>query len=493
MGILSALLNPSMMAELKKIRGVAVGITEIRQSNPPMIAVLNPGKSDALRGIILAVLGAIGQPATPLEGMQTRVVQLDSQTTLGIAYDDTIILFSIPQEQLAWCVKQYKGITSEPTLVTAHKQFAKIPRERRLENTFTLWVDGKETYQALMPMLGEEVGEFGLIDGLVNFGSIQEVLAEFSIEEKGFVFEGNVHWDADHRCLPYQMFRTPNLHKTGFAGVPSNAIAVLSFALGDTDNPLATKASETIQGITGLDIGREIFDNIEQVTVFAVPATEAAKAGVLAQEVSPFLHCVGLTITSRNPAKTRALLSQLLHVLETIAGMKLNRELPTETQPVQNKYFVGGTQEPQGLQELYMHMDQIENTTVLALNREVVDASLQMARSGKSALMSSPLHKSLAALPKDTSKLLLVNVGGALGLLESHMRTTELAGKEDHPLFDILTKLKAGFAATMVQMRTDETVNHLTVRMSIEDLPPLAEVFPTLMQVPQMMTEQEQR
>ena len=67
------------------------------------------------------------------------------------------------------------------------------------------------------------------------------------------------------------------------------------------------------------------------------------------------------------------------------------------------------------------------------------------------------------------------------------MRATELAGKEDHPLFEILSKLEEGFAESMVQMRTGETANHLTVRASLEDLPPMAEVFPTLMQIPQMM------
>jgi len=492
MGILSALLNPSMMAELKKIRGIAVGVTEIRQSNPPMIAVLNPGKSDALRGIILAALGMIGQPGAPMEGMQTRAVQLDSQTTLGIAHDDTIILLSIPQERLAWCVKQYKGITNEPALVSAHKQFAKIPRERRLENTFTIWVDGKKTYKALAPMLSESSG-FDIINGLVDFGSIQDVLAEFSIEEKGFVFEGNMHWDADHHCLPYQMFRTPNLRKAGFTGVPANAIAVLSFALADSTGALAARTSKTIQGITGLDIGREIYDNIEQVTVFAVPVPEGMQDDIFAQELSPLIHSVGIAITSRNPSKTRALLSQLFHAGEAFTCVKFNRPFPAETDPVRPKYFIAGIPGPDRYQELYLHIDQVENTTVLALNREVIDASLAAAGSEKSALTNGPLRKSLAVMPKDTSKLLLVNVGGALDLFGSHMRATELAGKEDHPLFEILAKLEEGFAQTMVQMRTGETGNHLAVRMSIEDLPPLAEVFPTLMQIPQMMVEQDQR
>ena len=52
-GMISALFNPSMMAEFQKIRGMAVGISGIPQDGPPpMVVVMYPGKSDALRGFI---------------------------------------------------------------------------------------------------------------------------------------------------------------------------------------------------------------------------------------------------------------------------------------------------------------------------------------------------------------------------------------------------------------------------------------------------------
>jgi len=61
--IMAALLNPSMMAEFKKIRGMAVGFMQVpyNVNNPRTIIVLYPGKSDALRGIILAGLGVAGR------------------------------------------------------------------------------------------------------------------------------------------------------------------------------------------------------------------------------------------------------------------------------------------------------------------------------------------------------------------------------------------------------------------------------------------------
>jgi hypothetical protein len=66
----AGLLNPNMMAEFKKIRGVGVGITGVAQENPPVIVVLFPGKSDALRGLVMGALVFLGKPVEAIEGMQ---------------------------------------------------------------------------------------------------------------------------------------------------------------------------------------------------------------------------------------------------------------------------------------------------------------------------------------------------------------------------------------------------------------------------------------
>ncbi|MHC4560038.1 MAG: tetratricopeptide repeat protein, partial [Planctomycetota bacterium] len=135
----ATLMNPAMMAEFKKIRGMGIGITGIAQRGPqaiepPVIAVLFPGKSDALRGLILAGLGFLGNPGEPIEGMQSVVFNDGG----GAAYDDTTIILVSPSqdwaEQLNWCVKQYKGVTSKPTLASSNKSFAKVSKKARQEN-----------------------------------------------------------------------------------------------------------------------------------------------------------------------------------------------------------------------------------------------------------------------------------------------------------------------------------------------------------------------
>jgi tetratricopeptide (TPR) repeat protein len=174
--ILAALLNPSMMAEFKKIRGIAVGFMRVPYgSNPPAVAVLHLGKSDALRGIILAALGMALQPGEPIEGMQT----LRMDDTAGVAYDDSVIIIALPLERLTWCVKQYKGITHEPTLLSNKKSFAKLSRRNREDSALTVWLDGAGIFAAIADELagsGDE-DEFRFMDGIVDFKSFEEVIA----------------------------------------------------------------------------------------------------------------------------------------------------------------------------------------------------------------------------------------------------------------------------------------------------------------------------
>ena len=101
--IISGLLNESMMAELKKIRGMGVGITGIPQNDaPPAIIVLFPGKSDALRGLIQMVLTMAGKPIKSIEGMNC----IEFSEGGGAAYDDSIVILVTPLAykagQLEW-------------------------------------------------------------------------------------------------------------------------------------------------------------------------------------------------------------------------------------------------------------------------------------------------------------------------------------------------------------------------------------------------------
>lgn len=482
--VLAALMNPSMMAEFKKIRGMAIGITGIVANNPPMVVVLFPGKSDALRGMLLAGLGVAGTVGEPIEGMQTIVIG----GTAGVAYDDNVIIIGQPWEQLRWVVKQYKGVTSEATLASANKVFGRLSRKSREKSVFTLWVNG----EALFEKFVEEFNRVGntevrVIDAVADLRSIEEILAQFLIEEDEIVFEANVGLKKGHHCLAYNMIRTPNLTRGGFEAVPAESIAVASFALGEPDGALAEKASEKIAHLTGLDIGRELFANVEQVNIFLVPPGQSATESVLGRVVNPAVCGVGIAVTSHNPARTRQIFEQLLTVSDLVSRSASGEEAK-QAGGAQGRYQIGMAEDG----PFYCYMGQAGRSTVLALGRDVLNSSLDAVKKKKSALKAGVLSRRLSGLSPQTSKLLLVNSGGVIrvgGMSIPDIAQSEAGGQDPNKpsASELIKRLAKACDKTTVQLRTRESVNSFNLRAGVGELPAMGDVFSALMELQQVM------
>ena len=473
--IIAALMNPAMMAEFKKIRGMGVGITSIAQNNPPTIVVLFPGKSDTLRGLILAGLGMLGEPAEPIEGMQSVTFPGGG----GGAYDDTTVILVSPSadwaRQLSWCVKQYKGVTSKPTLASSNKSFAKISKKARQENALTLWANVDEVFAGLSEIIPADMipGEIRLADGIADFKNIDDLIVFFNIQENGIALEHNIAFKDGHRCIAYNMIRTPNLSRAGFEAVPSEAVGLLSIALGGARSAQSMAASKGIENLTGLDIGREIFANIEQINLFALPPDSSSNGGNIG--VPPIAANLGLAVTSHNPQQTRQILTQLLTVANLVTGQTDIGQPADGT----GKYQIGLVNN----QKLYCYMNQMNKTTILSLNPEVVETSVSAIKRRRSVCTTGPLSEAVKKLSPSTSKLVLINVGGGIHVADAYLQATY--NNPQNPAHKTLLQLARACDKTSIQLDTDEQINNFNVRLSIDQLPPLDNLFPVLMQLSQ--------
>ena len=469
--MMAAFFNPAMMAEFKKIRGMAVGITGVAQNNPPMIVVLYPGKSDALRGLILAGLSMVAQPDQAIEGMET----LQIENVAGIAYDDKVFIIAQPMEQLSWCVKQYKGITSKPTLASSNKSFVKISKKARQENALTLWANVDEVFAGLSEILPADMipGEIHLADGVADFKNIDDLIVFFNIQENGIALDHNIAFKDGHRCIAYNMIRTPNLSRAGFEAVPSEAVGLVSIALGGAGSAQGLAASKSIENLTGLDIGREIFTNIEQINLFALPPDSSSNGGDVG--APPIAANLGLAVTSHNPKQTRQILTQLLTVANLVAGQTDVGQTGQGT----GKYQIGLVNN----QKLYCYMNQMNKTTVLSLNPEVVETSVSAIKRRRSVCTAGPLNKAVKKLSPSTSKLVLINVGGGIRVADAYLIATY--SNPQNPTHNTFAQLAQACDKTSIQLGTDERINNFNVRLSIDQLPPLDNLFPVLMQLSQ--------
>jgi hypothetical protein len=470
--IVSGFLNPNMMAEFKKIRGAGVGITGIAHPNPPAIIVLFPGKSDALRGLIFGGLALLGKPVEAIEGMQT----IQFADGGGVAYDDTVVIFATPPAysagQLAWSVKQYKGVNSAPTLASSNKSFVKISKMDRQNNALTVWANVGQAYAALTKLFpqGQIPQDILHANGLADFGNINDLIAFLSLKENGIELQANVGFKDGYNGLAYNLFRTPKLNKAAFDAVPDDAIGLLSVALGGADSPQSQAMREQFRNASGIDLGGDFFMNIEQVTLFAVPSDgSTALPGI-----PPIIGSLGLALRSSNPQQTRQILTGLLTAVNLIANQSVDEQSGRyEIRLVTN-------------QTIYGYQNQQNKTTVLSLNPAVIENSASGLARGQSAFVAGPLKDALSKLLPGTNKLVLVNVGGAMragGAM--FLSGSDNLGDDAKELF---TKLANSCDKTTVQLRTEEEATNLNVRAGINDLPPVNEIFGPVMQLSQMVS-----
>jgi tetratricopeptide (TPR) repeat protein len=475
--MLNALLNPSMLAELQKVRGIGVGIQDVTKNNPPAIIVLYPGKSDALRGLLQMALSGLGQPADAIEGLPC-VTFGDGG---GAAFDETVVILATPgpkgKEQLQWAVRQYKGAGSQPSLASGNKSFAKISKQARQQNALTLWLNVDEAYAKLTKILSADqiLQQMRLVDGLVDLKNIDDIIATLSLRETGLALEANVGFKPGYQSTAYSMIHTPNLRKADLKAIPAEAVALLSLTLGAAGTSQAKAASDKIQSTIGLDLGPDIFGNIEQISLFVVPLKES----VLPQgpQVPPIARSIGLAITSRDPAKTQKLLMSLLQMANLVAAE--GQQAP----PATGRYEVALSN---GM-KIFGGANEANKTTVLSLNSQLVEQSVNAAQQNASVLTGGPLQDALATLSPTTSKLVVINVGAALQIAEQNSQFS--SDEEAQRAKKSIDELIQASQKTTIRLLTNEAADSFGIRLSVSDLPPVRQLFGPISQLAQMISQ----
>ena len=476
----AGLLNPNMMAEFKKIRGMGIGITGIAPNNPPTIVVLFPGKSDALRGLVMGALVFLGKPVEAIEGMQC----VEFPDGGGAAYDDNVVILASPPAysagQLTSSVKQYKGVTHNPTLASSNKSFAKVSKKDRQENALTIWANFDQLYTALKETFpdGQLPEQMRAAESIADFKNIDDLIASFSIQENGIALEANVGFKDGYKSLAYDLFHTPKLSKAAFDVVPSAAVALLSVAPGGADSARAQAINEQIRKMTGLEIGGDIFANIEQVTLFVLPS--AVSSGETLPGIPPIASSIGLVLTSENPRQTRQIITGLLTAANLIAGQSGDDESDANVGRYQYELV--------NQLKLHCYTNQENKTTVLSLNPGVINASATALETRKSITSGGQLKDAFNKLSPGASKLAMINVGGAIRA-GGALFLMGLPDDSQSNVSALFNQLADSCNKTTIQLRTYEGQNNFNVRAEISELPPLNQLFGPVMQLSQVVTE----
>lgn len=459
-GPIAGLLNPSIVAELKKVKGIAVGITAVGSGMPSLLVLIEPGKSDAIRGV-LALMGTTGKQLESVQGMQI----IGIQQSFLMAYDQRMIILANSPDQVRWAIRQYKGGAAGPCVADTGS-FVRLTGQQRQANALTVWVNIDQIYPLLVKELSPDTrplsGELRAVETLLDPANIDDLIIQLALARGSIALEVQANLRPSHQCLVYNLFRTPALDRSAFQFVPANAIGLAGIALSGPNRGPGPGVSEGLKAVTGLDMARELCTNIEQVMLFAGPPDDLPSP---TDPHTAILSGLCLCLVSHDPAQTRGILSVLGRLASLIDD---SQDGPSSTASV-----AGSGVEMIVISKrkgLSCYVGQVGKVTVLSPNKRLVESVLHADPSGQSLLSAQgPLTKAVKATPHSASKVLYLNIGVLARCL---LRFLESDGMP-HPSGEsnLIEQLAQVCKDTTVQFQTIEDPQTLNLRVTLEDLP----------------------
>ena len=176
------------------------------------------------------------------------------------------------------------------------------------------------------------------------------------------------------------------------------------------------------------------------------------------------MQSIGLAVTSREPQKTQQLLMTLLKTANLIAA-DAQQEIPASGQ-----YEIALANQ----MKLIGYTDDSTKTMVLSLSPQVVGSSVTALKENSSVVNSGKLQDAIATLSPKTSKLVAINVAGALGLAAQnvHFPSEEAARKAEQSIKELIKATDK----TTIRLLTSEEPNSFGIRLSVSDLPPMNQI-----------------
>lgn len=458
--ILKGLLNPSMMAEFKKIDGAAVGLISYKEDIPDFVAVVSPGESDALKGLLLAGLSIAGTPVESPDNIQIWSIEEE----ICVAYDGGKFIAANSPEILQRAISLQNKTSSEASLA-AVPLFQKTSRQIRSANVVTIWIDGRESYRQVCRILEDEGDSeaMAIIDTTLDLNHVDRLLVQLSLQDSGIALDADLLLNEAHKCHAYNILKTPALSKEGLSMLPSDTIALFSVSLGDADSASSRKAQSTLKQITGLDIGREIFANIEQINLFAVDSRNISDL-----ETQP-AAAVAVAITSKDGKSTGQLLGTLLQtatkVMETVEE---SNDPTTITEQGQYAFSVNG-------KTLNLYLDQKENVTVLSPSKQIISKCFTACNNKTQRAEEGALKPVFDNMPKVPNKLVVLNAAGLIRAMEKTDVVKNIPFDMDSEKFEDFTKELQG---TNLCVRVLEKPNQCNVNISLDGIASLKSLFP---------------
>jgi hypothetical protein len=454
-------ISPSLIAELKKLKGAAVALTSIDPQREQVsgVAVLHPGSDDFLRGLLETAVQLL-EPDDPIEGYRTYRFQGQAWITTT----SSLVIVANSRQEVAAAVARLKDPGAESL---ASKEQFKRCRADCGNTVLFAYADG----QRMMERFGSQLSgkEGAIARAVLDLEHWESFTAAIGTTQKGVQVEARLNLAPGHRNLAYGLIQTAPLSKRSLDYVPQETAAVVLLGLNPPADPAGggknSAAGEGARALTAMDIGREIFGNIEEIALFVLPRESGAAAG-------PAVPEVGLVIAVKDPAKSEAVWNQLLALPAMVGapGVAAPREITIQGQG--GKVYTFPDSPP-------IVMVQLDGHALAAGTEAAVTAAVKAGAAKSSIRTDASLGALVESLGPTASKAILLDAGRTVQTVASCQtagRNPAAMQRQAQQLMMIGTLLE-GLKLSAV---TEEGPTQLIVRVEATGLPNVPAIIKTV-------------
>ncbi len=459
-------ISPALIDAVLGMRGLCVAVTgfDPASEQPAGVAILHPGDMELIRGLIETALPAAALVVEPIGGYPTYQIE-----QFHVTLTKRLVVAGSSRMEIQGVLERMRDPHAESLAENA--DLAPILRERN-EAMLFFCVNPKPLMPLIDMMMGSasQSREVALARALLDPSSFQSLAGRFDISDQGLVLELTLRLDEGHRNLVYNFFRRPALDPQTLRCVPAGAAGFLALAMNEAPADYAqTLAAEGSQQpiVTALDLGRELFANINGIAICVLPPTP----GVPRPAGMPIPDVVAV-ITVNDPSQSLAIWNQFLGIASVAAGAPTmdgkTREIAGV--PVRSYHFEAGG--------VTVHVAADGHDLMIATTTAALERCIAAKREGHSILADDAFAYPLSQLDASTTFAVVVHPARCAAVARPFMSAADVAEMDP-----VLALLKDTTALVKVD-HSDRTLRLATAVSGVPDVSGL---------VNQMLTEQHRR
>ena len=285
-------ISPALLDELANINGAAVAVTGIDKHGPLGVVLIDAGNSNLVRGIVETGL-QVFKPAESIEGFKTYSVEDD----VWITATHRLVVASRSRDAIVNVLRQMNDASALG--VTQHSAFLQA-RSQSTDPLVFAFVAGSTLQKTLLEHA--EPREAMIANAMLDLEHLQYVSAALNTAGAKIALDARIQLTEGHRNLAYGLIRTAPISGENRGRLPSAAAAYVAMGINETG--LIPKSSSEQNVMSLLDLGREVFANMQEISAFLLPS--------MASDSRHPVPNMGFVIAAADVNRSQQLWNQLL-------------------------------------------------------------------------------------------------------------------------------------------------------------------------------------